>query len=284
MENNDAVPLKDDLLQPAIVDEGGALQWKAGQNPLGLNRIMRGAADDQQTSPLWLITFTDVMALMLTFFVLLYSMSAPDAEKWSGMTATINNNFSKYRAPEWNAGSVDSTIIIERVDHRRALDLRYLASIIKRALDRNGGAEGVLLFAQKDTLVISMPHDLFFEPGRDDIGPEGQRMLFEIGGALEKIRNAIEIVGHADPRPMDDSENFDSNWELSLSRASAVAGVLANVGYTRPIHVRGMSSARYNDLPENMSEAEKLDLSRRVDIVILKDDGVRRSFLGMDLQ
>jgi chemotaxis protein MotB len=258
-----------------------ALAFQVGYNPLSLKCVNRGG-DEMKSSPLWLITFTDIMALMLTFFVLLYSMAEPDAEKWSGMTATINSNLSQYRSPEWNAGTVDA-IMIERVDHRRALDLRYLSSIIRQALDQSGQGKDVLLFAQKDALVISMPHELLFEAGSDEVQPAGQRMLFEIGGALEKIRNAIEIVGHADPRPLGENDAFTDNWDLSMARASAVAGVMSNVGYTRPITVRGMSSARYNDLPQDMAQEEKQDLSRRVDIVVLKNDNVRRSFLGMDL-
>ncbi|MFN3700234.1 MAG: flagellar motor protein MotB [Alphaproteobacteria bacterium] len=247
---------------------------------LGFHREIED--ENPPVSTLWLVTFTDVMALMLTFFVLLYSMAAPDQRKWSDMTASINSNFSKFRSPEFLAGSVDS-INIERIDRRRALDLRYLATLIRQALERDGRDDGILLFVQNNALVISVPHNLFFEAGSDEVQPAGQRILFELGGALERIRNAIEIVGHADPRPIERSEIFKSNWDLSLSRASSVAGVLANVGYTRPIKVRGMASARYDDLPEDMPEDEKLDLSRRVDIVVLQDDGARRSIFGMEL-
>ncbi len=246
-------------------------------------RFYKNAQDNEPAvSSLWLVTFTDIMALMLTFFVLLYSMSQPEVEKWSEMTAAINNNFSKTYAPPQYAGTVDA-ISIEQVDNARALDLRYLASIIRPALERNENTKGVLMFMQPDALVISMPHGLFFEAGKAQVGAGGQRILFELGGALAKIRNAIEVVGHADPRPVENSASFKSNWELSLARASAVAGVLENVGYTRSVTLRGMSSARYEDLPEDIPQDERLDLSRRVDIVILKDDGGSRSFLGMKL-
>lgn len=248
----------------------------------GFHLYRKKSDDEDAVSSLWLVTFTDVMALMLTFFVLLYSMAQPDIEKWSEMTAAINSNFSKRYAAQFEAGSVD-TINIDRISRPNALDLRYLASIVQQALDRNENTEDILLIAQQDALVISMPNDLFFEAGRAEIGAEGQRALFEIGGALAKIRNAIEIVGHADPRPLSAGSDYSSNWQLSLDRALSVAGVLENVGYNKPVTVRGMSSTRFMDLPEELPETERLDLSRRVDIVILKNAAEARSFFGMKL-
>jgi chemotaxis protein MotB len=245
--------------------------------------LYRNKSDDEEPiSTLWLLTFTDVMALMLTFFVLLYSMAQPDIEKWSEMTAAINSNFSKRYAPKFEAGSIDA-INIDRINRPSALDLRYLASIVQQALDRSENTEGILLIAQSDALVISMPNDLFFEAGRAEIGTDGQRALIEIGGALAKIRNAIEIVGHADPRPLSAASEYGSNWQLSLDRALSVAGVLENVGYNKPVTVRGMSSTRFMDLPDDLPESERLNLSRRVDIVILKNAAGARSFFGMKL-
>lgn len=269
---------KDATVSPE--DEKDAAKVEADFTGFHLHR--KKSDDEDAVSTLWLVTFTDVMALMLTFFVLLYSMAQPDIEKWSEMTAAINSNFSKRYAAQFEAGSVDA-INIDRISRPNALDLRYLASIVQQALDRNENTEDILLIAQQDALVISMPNDLFFEAGRAEIGTEGQRALFEIGGALAKIRNAIEIVGHADPRPLSARSDYSSNWQLSLDRALSVAGVLENVGYNKPVTVRGMSSTRFMDLPEELPETERLDLSRRVDIVILKNAAEARSFFGMKL-
>jgi len=262
-------------------DENGA-SAQAEQDFTGFHLYRNKSDEEQAISTLWLLTFTDVMALMLTFFVLLYSMAQPDVKKWSEMSAAINSNFSKRYAPKFEEGTIDA-ITIDRISQPNALDLRYLASIVQQALDRSANTDGILLIAQQDALVISMPNDLFFDAGRAEIGAEGQRALFEIGGALAKIRNAIEVVGHADPRPLPAGGDYGSNWQLSLDRALSVAGVLENVGYNKPVTVRGMSSTRFMDLPEDLPEADRLDLSRRVDIVILKNAAEARSFFGMKL-
>lgn len=235
--------------------------------------------DDNAVSPIWLITFTDVMALMLTFFVLLYSMAQPDVEKWQEITGAMTRQFNEYFAPEWQAGAND-TISIDKISYRSALNLDYLSGLMKESLRGTEEAEKIVFLPQTDTLMISMPQDLLFESGRAVVSTEGQRLLFTLGGVLSRINNAIEIVGHSDPRPISGANDaFRSNWDLSLMRAVNVADVLRNVGYERKITVRGSAAGRYNDLPNTMDESIRQDLSRRVDIVVMKNDGsVREMF------
>ncbi|MGB0719781.1 MAG: OmpA/MotB family protein [Bdellovibrionales bacterium] len=235
-------------------------------------------ADEQGGSSLWLITFADIMALMLTFFVLLYSMAVPDEEKWEGMTTALNQGFSKLQSPKDYAGPQD-TIEIEKLDLTQALNIHYLQEILKQIIAGDERLANVVLIPQTDRLIISLPEDLLFEPGDDDVGTRGKRALFALGGKLAKIRNRIEVVGHADPRPVS-NEKFSTNWQLSLARAAQVSNILMQFGYRRDITVRGVSSARYDELPEGMDEQRRLDLSRRVDIVIMQDDGNTRSVFG----
>ncbi|MFP4312714.1 MAG: flagellar motor protein MotB [Alphaproteobacteria bacterium] len=239
--------------------------------------------EEEAIAPLWLITFTDVMALMLTFFVLLYSMAMPEVEKWSELTAAVNRNFGKSYAPVFNEGSRES-ISIDKISTTRALDLGYLESVVRGAIGGNEWSKDLVIFPQKDRLVVSMPNDLFFESGSADVQTDGKKILFEIGGVLQRIQNAVEIVGHADPRPIENPQSaFKDNWDLSLARAMSVSAVLENVGYTKPHITRAMASARYADLPEDMEESKKLALSRRVDIVILNSKTPGNSFFGMKL-
>ncbi|MCB1531621.1 MAG: OmpA family protein [Alphaproteobacteria bacterium] len=234
---------------------------------------------EEEFVPLWLITFTDIMALMLTFFVLLYSMSVPVEEKWDDLTNGLNKGVSRFESPKWYQGPVDE-INVERLDFSRALDLRYLKSVLEEIVADNETLKGVVFILQNDRLILSLPSDLLFEAGQSEVVTEGKRALFALGGPLSRVRNRIEIIGHADPRPIESGgAGYDSNWALSLARAANVAGVLENVGYTRTLIVRGLSSARYDQLPDDMDEEARMDLSRRVDIVIMEDDGSRRLLL-----
>lgn len=245
--------------------------------------IKKTKAEGKVEAPLWLITFTDIMALMLTFFVLLYSMSIPEVEKWEELTSSINKGFSKFYSPPQFAGAQDS-IAIDKIDRSEALNLDYLRGLIEEKVNQNDALNDVVIITANSKLIISMPENLLFEAGQDEVKTEGKRALFSLGGLLARIRNRIEIVGHSDPRPItQQNARFGSNWELSLSRAVNVSSILKQVGYRRDIITRGMSSARYDEIPETVSEGQRLDLSRRVDIVVMEDDGNTRKQLRFGL-
>jgi len=235
--------------------------------------------EEEGAAPLWLLTFTDIMALMLTFFVLLYSMSIPEVEKWEELTSSVNKGFSKFYSPPKFSGAQD-TISIQKIDRNDALNLNYLRGLIEAKIDEDKLLKDVVVITTKDSLIISMPEKLLFEAGQDSVKTEGKRALFSLGGLLARIRNRIEIVGHSDPRPItNQNSKFASNWELSLARAAQVSNILLQVGYRRDMITRGMSSARYDELPTSLPDSQRLDLSRRVDIVVMQDDGGNRGFL-----
>lgn len=241
----------------------------------------RQVEDDEPEAgtSLWLITFTDAMALMLTFFVLLYSMSKPEEETWSQLTGAINQEFNKFYAPKWDNG-LQQDITIDKIDFDRALDLNYLRAVMAEILTQDDKLEGVYVAGRSDRLIISLPNDLLFESGSPKVNAKGKKALYSLGEFFEKIKNRIEIVGHADPVPVQGGE-FHSNWHLSLARAMDVAGVLERLGYEKPVIVQGFSSARYDELPEKIQGEERRQLSRRVDIIIMKDTGTKRGSFGV---
>jgi chemotaxis protein MotB len=232
---------------------------------------------EESATSLWLITFTDIMALMLTFFVLLYSMSVPQEEDWETMTDGLRSQFTKTYSARWSQGRQD-TFNVNKIDFSQAQDLTYLKSVLANAVEKDARLKNIAIIPQEKTLIISVPQDLLFESGSAEIAPEGKQVLFALGNTMARIRNRIEVIGHTDPQPLERSKAlYDSNWELSLARASVVSSILENAGYNRPVIVRGLSSSRYEDLPETMSEQQRLSLARRVDIVIMPDDGTVRT-------
>lgn len=256
-------------------DSDGGVFNRGGQPP---------ASSEEGSTSLWLITFTDIMALMLTFFVLLYSMSVPSEEEWEDITTGLNRHFETQQSPKWYEGSQDE-IDISKLDFSKALNLNYLRTIILETMSKDERMKNIVLFPQAGHLIISLPQDLLFESGQTQVSAAGKQALFAIGGSLSNIRNRIEVVGHTDPRPVQrggGDGSMQSNWELSLRRAISVADILKNVGYTRPIITRGLSSSRYDELSEGVSEERRLSLSRRVDILIMTDDGSERDTLSLD--
>lgn len=239
----------------------------------GPRRRAGDAADAGPETQLWMVSFTDTMALMLTFFVMMFAMSAPKTETWQEVAASLQQEFKGTPRQDPPRGTEDAPNL-ERVNFNRALDISYLRALLVSTLSDHAGLGDARLIPQPGGLVLSLPQDLLFESGSATVTEEGRKALYVLGGALSRIRNRIEVAGHADPRPLDQAQSdYQSNWGLSVARAASVAGVLETVGYAKPIAVYGLSSARYDDLSGVDDENLRLDLSRRVDIVIRDHDG-----------
>lgn len=235
------------------------------------------AIDPPAASNVWLISFTDIMALMLTFFVLLFSMSEPEKDDWSKVAHVLQVEFNKFEGPNAFRNIYDA-LNVRKIGYDKALDLSYLKLLMERLIEKNKSLSAITLQSENNALIISLPDSLLFQTGKTDLSEEGSQALFPLAGMLSRIDNRVEIVGHTDPRPLSSESAFPSNWELSLSRALVVAGVLENLGYSKPLIVRGLSSGRYNMLPDDMSEAKKQSVSRRVDIILMQDDGKKNRF------
>ncbi|MEM6812204.1 MAG: flagellar motor protein MotB [Pseudomonadota bacterium] len=237
-------------------------------------RYKRRAGDNaQQASNIWLISFTDVMALMLTFFVMLFSMANPEQEKFEVLRQNISQTFTNSEGTRFERGQEDD-INIAKIDFNKALDLRYLRALIDNLINNNVELQDIIILENANRLIISVPQEILFESGSATIKSEATRTLFALIQSLKQIKNSIEIIGHTDPVPVSSSD-FASNWELSLTRAAGVAGILQNAGYRKPITIKGYASGRYDDLDEDFSVEERNALSRRVDIIIREDSGQR---------
>lgn len=226
----------------------------------------------------WLLSFTDVMALMLTFFVLLYALSSPKQEDWENFSDNIQKHFNKYYGQALNRGDQD-TVSIQKVDFNKALDLSYLQTLLEKQIKEDDTLKIVTIIPQPEGLLISFPDNLLFEPGKAAISAQGSDAMFVVAQTLSRYKNRVEVIGHADPRPVGEGAEYASNWELSLARAAAVAATLENFGYAKNVIIRGGASGRYQDLPESIPTEKRLSLSRRVDIVIRADAGERAKVL-----
>jgi len=248
----------------------------------GLPSRRAGDIPPDEPNLIWLVTFTDIMGLMLTFFVMLFAMSTPDQKPFAEMTSALQSEFNRFYGKILNAGPEDS-IDISRIDYDRALDIKYLEALMGSLVDRNDFLKTtVTLMPQETHLMMSLPEEMLFDVGKAEIKEGSTKALFALGGAFSRMKNSMELVGHADPRPVEAVKGspYESNWDLSLARAVAVAAALDKVGYNQPVAVRGASSGRYEDLQGIVDEKQRLDLSRRVDIDIMNHDGRRKKVVS----
>lgn len=238
------------------------------QVPLLLTgQMQQGGAASQDRSQLWLVTFTDIVALMITFFVMLFAMSQVEERHWQNLTNALNPSLDKVR--EVTATLPSETLDIETVTTAPGVDLDYLAPLLLQHMASDETLAGAKVADHGGRLVVSLPADLLFASGSPKLEGEGERLVFALVGLLRNLNNRIEVAGFADPRRP--SGAYSSNWELSLARALNVANLLERAGYSGGLIARGYGAGRFQSLPEDLDPATRLAQARRVDIIIHED-------------
>jgi chemotaxis protein MotB len=212
----------------------------------------------------WMLIFTDLVSLMLTFFVLLFSMSVVKVEAWNNIVSAMSQSFkpSERLAQSEAASSFD----ISTLSMRRAINLDYLASVLEKAMASDELLKNAQLMRFEDRLVIGLPGDRLFKSNDAVLSKAARSALSNLGGILRNIGNQIGTNGHTDPTPLKGSQ-YTSNWELSLGRATAVANALKRSGYKEDIVSFGYASGRFMELPD-IPDAERHVMGRRIDIVV----------------
>lgn len=236
-----------------------------------------GSSEDnaKKSNSAWLVSFTDVMALMLTFFVLLFAMTEPNSKSWQEISTSLKSEFTKTYGGQRFSGKIDS-ISLDELSEQRALNLSYLESLLNTKLAEQGSKEDVRVVKVGDVLALSLPGDLVFESASAKVTEQGGKALKSLGFILSRIKNRIEIVGHSDPRRIQSTTGYKNNWALSLARARAVAVRLHEAGYSQTVPVYGRASGSFENLPAGLNQDERFQLARRVDIIVHQNEKTRK--------
>ncbi len=220
-------------------------------------------------STAWMVTFTDLVSLMLTFFVMLFAMSNVKVDKWDSMIDTLSQSLNASGAKAVVASSAEYNV--DTIVRKQAINLDYLASVLEKTVAEDELLAHSRIMRLEDRLVIALPGDLLFAPARADLSEKAREAVFNLGGVLRNIGNQIGVDGHTDPVLVTGGA-YASNWELSLARAASVANALRRAGYTEDIIAYGFADSRFSQLPDLPTD-QRHALGRRVDIVVLPNGG-----------
>ena len=222
------------------------------------------AAARPDTSQAWMVTFTDLVALMLTFFVLLFAMSRIETRDWQNLADALSVSLNSVEAGKVAVPSVE--LDLEKTQPVPGTNLDYLRSVLEDQMAVHPVLARAALSRQRNWLVISLPADLLFAPGSVQPAETAVEAVYAICGILRSLKNRVEVAGHADPTPP--GTGWTSNWRLSLGRALSVAALLQRNCYSGPIVALGHGDSRYADLPAELPAVRRRALARRVDISI----------------
>lgn len=234
--------------------------------------------------PPWMATFADLMALMMCFFVLLYSFSYVDEVKYKMVVASMAKGFgqtptatrsqtsSSIGPPSLVPNSMKQSTRARPMNRREATqDTKTLRRKIQEQLHDEIAKGNLSVETAGNNVVIRFPEEIAFPPGSDIISEEILPILRRVTEALGKEPGTIQISGHTDNRPINTGK-FKSNWELSTNRAVSIIHLIEDLGTvdSSKLTAVGYADTRPivpNDTPEGRSR------NRRVEITIIRDGG-----------
>ena len=230
----------------------------------------------------WLVTYADLITLLLIFFVVMYSMSKIDANKFRSLAEQLSialggANVAQIDLDTYpggpsliDSGSPDSEIMEQSDAEARAEELTIEG--IKAKLDKFAAENKIqtklITSIEERGLVISIQDTLLFERGSAELTPEAREILKKISSVLAASENLIRVEGHTCNLPIH-TPQFPSNWELSVIRATNVVQIMIKEGGIEPGRLSAIGYGEYRPIADNQTEEGRIH-NRRVDLVVLR--------------
>lgn len=218
----------------------------------------------EQVSSSWLTTYSDLVTLLLCFFVMLFAFSNLDVKKFQGIMAYFQGS----------RGVLDGSNVIEIPDLRdqEEIDLEELKSALEEYATSSNLEEEITVSIDERGLIIRFMDRVLFDPGKAELKPEAREILDTVAEILQRDEfkdKAIKIEGHADTTPVSPKDGFPTNWELSTARATNVLRYLVEQRGIEGERISASGYSYYRPIAPNDTKENKAK-NRRVDIVILK--------------
>jgi chemotaxis protein MotB len=254
-----------------------------------MNRRRRRRSSDhaaEHADERWLLTYADLITLLMALFMVLFSMSVVNKSKLATLQASLHTAFSPHVLPGGNAikrtgGDSDTKLLkpqsrpaatpspqssAQRA-HQEDLELRRLQREVDGESHKLGLAAHVKTRVTKRGLVIDILTDnLLFDSGAAQIKPAGLDLLGHLAPLLRRQKShEVHVEGHTDNVPIRGSV-YPSNWELSTARASAVVRALIAMRMT-PNRLTATGRA-YLDPSTSNATSRGRARNRRVEIVL----------------
>lgn len=232
-------------------------------------------------APGWMTTFSDLMSLLLTFFILLFSMSNVDADKFNDVTNSLRSSFLGGGESILDGAKIQEYIVPMESSEMGAdgeggvvLDLipREIYEMYEKVgeyLEENDLDDSVSFSLDSKGVYVNIKDSILFDSGSAALKDDGMDFLSQLEGLINDFENDIVIEGHTDNVPIRNGL-YPTNWELSTARAVTVVRHLSEVEDIAPERLSARGYGEYspiapNDTPENRAS------NRRVNVFIVID-------------
>jgi len=259
--------------------------------------VARRKEDPPKGSPAWMNTFADLMNLLLCFFVMLFSMSSVNEEKFEKVIASFQStfsilpgggasigegelissgisqleNFDSYYNQQLSSQSDGQTEeekdITEAYEQQELEESEDMAQQLENALSQYGIQDDVEVDFNAEYVTLNMNGALLFDSASAELRDEAYPLVNKLGKILVTYdKNIIEVEGHTDNVPIHSSKYEDNNV-LSMYRALAVANYLRDTTTLDPAYIKSSGRGEYVPIADNATP-EGRARNRRVEIKI----------------
>jgi chemotaxis protein MotB len=236
---------------------------------------------DGSGDPAWLITFSDLMTLLLTFFVLLLSMATIDERSKLIVLDSVSASFGIGDA-SFNPKSPENVAIKLDPGAMKEQDMLPVKDLLWEDMK-----DDLNFQENRYVQILSINVDVLYEPGKTELSERGRHLLNRIMPQLLRIKYPLLIAGHTAERRDEEGKDYavnfdktkvDSTWELSLARGRGVFRYLLQSGLPAERLSQESFGQYYPRYTNKTPEGRRMN--RRVDIVLDK----RNTTETMDLE
>ena len=248
------------------------------------DRRRRHDDEEHENHERWLITYADMITLLLALFMMLYALSVLDLQKFQAFREAFNNGAKsgvqtqglpqdknppqgdpKTEVPGATPAQPARAVAPHTITDKQAAD--KLKQRLEKAIAKAGLSRQVSVALDARGVVVFVTDGVLFSSGEATLQPQGGRLLGGLVPVLAGVGNELEVEGHTDDQPIA-TDRFPSNWDLSTSRATTVLRTLLaspDISGQR-VHASGFADTRPR--VKNDSDAHRA-VNRRVEIVVL---------------
>ena len=224
-------------------------------------------------APEWVVTFGDLMSLLLCFFVLLLSFSETSKAKYKQVAGSMKEAFGiqkkikSYDSPKGDsliAKDFDKEFNLQPTLEEEVTTKKFSETeIVRKAKELENYVETEI---RENKFIIRLQGETTFDSGKANIRSDMIPVLRMVGDLLKYAKGDIVVAGHTDNVPIH-SSLYPSNLELSIARAVSVTQFLISNGFVQPERISTMGFGEYRPLAPNDTNIGRAK-NRRVEIIL----------------
>lgn len=225
---------------------------------------------EKDRSERWLLTYADLITLLMVFFVILYSFSIIDVRKFLSLKGSLTEAFNSGVLQGVQTSGLNQTVsgssVQEQITASNASAQRSIASQLQKIAEATGDAESISVREQSQGITVSLSAGVLFQSGSDKLKPGAEALLDQIAQPLNDIQNPLEVVAYTDDVQPQQTADLKNNWLVGNARSYSVLRHLIDADKMAENRLstgnRGQYTPLYpNDSPENRARNRRVDIN-----------------------